>query len=63
MADIKYICKQCGKEAMAPEGQPPECCGEPMEPMDVCTLTETAEQDRPFNEDEPCDDGRAGKRI
>ncbi len=63
MKEVQYTCKSCGKTAMAPEGQAPTCCGLPMEPMNVCTTADTAEHARPFNEDEPCDDGRAGKRV
>jgi hypothetical protein len=61
--NANYKCSQCGSTQTAPEGEAPVCCGEPMELMNVCTTAEVAEHARPFNEDEPCDDGRAGSRI
>jgi hypothetical protein len=63
MSNVKYKCKTCGSTEMAPEDKAPECCGEPMELLDVCTTAPSAEFARPFNEDDACDDGRAGTRI
>jgi hypothetical protein len=55
-----YECDGCGKQITVEDGaEAPECCGEP---MPVCTMASVAEHARPFNDDEPCDDGRAGFR-
>ncbi len=61
--NVQYKCKTCGSTAEAPAGEPPECCGEPMEMLDVCTKAPSAEHERMSDEDEPCDDGRTGSRI
>ena len=65
MNSKKYRCRECGKETVVPETQKeaPECCGEPMEFLEVCREAPSAEHARPFNEDEPCDDDRSGKRV
>jgi hypothetical protein len=62
MEERKYSCKECGSIATTTDGSIPECCGKPMEqiPMNACTSAFSAEIARPFNEDEPCDDARAG---
>jgi len=62
MREIKYECKDCGKQLKSSEGKNPECCGKPMKqlPLDICTQPTDAEHARPMEKDEPCDDGRAG---
>ena len=59
----KYRCANCQGEVQAPADEnTPECCGQPMNkvPMEPCTLSTTAEHSRLNEENEPCDDGRAG---
>ncbi len=63
MSVESYKCRTCGSTAEGNDGKAPVCCGEPMELLDVCTEAPSAEHERPWNEDKPCDDGRAGKRI
>lgn len=60
MTEKKYKCKTCGKTIKTSEENDPQCCGEPMKqvPLDVCTQPHEAEYSGPFEEDEPCDDGR-----
>ena len=63
MKSRNYKCKTCGSTAEGYDNKAPVCCGEPMEPLNVCTSAPSAEHERPWHDDEPCDDGRAGKRI
>jgi len=60
MSERTYECKNCGKRVQAPDDKNPECCGEKMIqlPLDVCTQPHEAEYSGPFEEDEPCDNGR-----
>ena len=60
MTEKKYKCKTCGKTIKTSEENDPQCCGEPMKQvsLDVCTQPHEAEYSGPFEEDEPCDDGR-----
>ncbi len=62
MKEKTYECKECGKIVKKLDGQVPECCGKPMKqlPLDVCLQPAHAEHARPMENDEPCDDGRAG---
>jgi hypothetical protein len=58
-----FQCDRCKRETLATDdGGTPACCGKPMQsiPMDQCTLSTTAEHSRFDQDDEPCDDGRAG---
>ena len=58
----RYECRDCGHTEMA-EGDAPECCGKPMVrmPLDACTSAgASAEHSRPMEDEEPCDDFRAG---
>lgn len=58
-----YVCDQCkGQVIIKADADTPECCGRKMKviPMDQCTLADTAEHARFNNNNEPCDDGRAG---
>jgi len=61
MEEKTYECKECRKKIKTSE-ETPECCGKPMKqlPLDVCIQSANAEQARPMEADEPCDDGRAG---
>jgi transposase-like protein len=58
----KFKCKDCGKTVENKDGTIPKCCGKPMKqlPLDVCMQPAHAENARLMNDDEPCDDGRAG---
>lgn len=58
-----FQCKTCGSTAEGYENKPPVCCGEAMGPMNVCTSAPSAEHERPWNEDEPCDESTSGTRI
>ncbi len=59
---MKYQCDLCGHiEEIAVGDTVPLCCGQPMAPLPVCRVASVAEHARLGNEDEPCDDGRAGK--
>jgi DNA polymerase III alpha subunit (gram-positive type) len=60
MAVVKMVCRHCGKVEFLDDSVSNICCDEPMEKIEACRDPLTAEQDRPFNEDGPCDDGRAG---
>jgi hypothetical protein len=59
-----YQCVKCGKTMEVIGGKPEvsDCCGEPVKVVDpaFCTTAPSAEHARARNEDEPCDDGRAG---
>ena len=58
-----FECEQCKSQVMIDAGDSvPECCGRKMRsiPLDQCTLTLTAEHSRFDQDDDPCDDGRAG---
>jgi len=61
-----HQCEKCGKE-MEVDGDAPmvsECCAasvRAMEEVPFCTTAPSAEHARGEAEDEPCDDGRAGK--
>jgi hypothetical protein len=67
MADKQaYECTNCGNtvEIDADESKTPECCGnamKPVEDLDACELSSTAEHSRLDDFGEPCDDGRSGK--
>ncbi len=62
MKEEIYKCKNCGKTVKVSDGKIPSCCDEPMEkiPLDICTQPAHAENARPMEPEEPCDDGRAG---
>ena len=59
-----YQCVKCGKTLEGTGGKPEvsDCCGEPVKVVDLpfCDTAPSAEHARGKNEDEPCDDGRAG---
>ena len=62
---VTYKCVECGRTTdCAVNINAPECHGKtmtPLEELEGCTVTVTAEQERLENEDAPCDDGRTGK--
>jgi hypothetical protein len=57
-----YQCGDCGKNIKISDGSNPECCGKPMKKMslDLCTQPAHAEHSRPMEDEDACDDGRAG---
>jgi hypothetical protein len=57
-----YKCEKCGKTTEKSNGEEPICCGEPMKKvsLDVCIQPAHAEHSRPMDEENACDDGRAG---
>ena len=59
----KYECKNCGKIVRVKDGVIPSCCDKPMEklPLDICTQPAHAEHARSMEDEDACDDGRAGK--
>jgi hypothetical protein len=59
---IGYQCEQCKKTKMVSDGSIPECCGEPMKqvPLEICTKPHDPEHARPMDNEEACDDFRAG---
>jgi hypothetical protein len=58
----KYKCEKCEKTVESKEGSNPECCGKPMKqlPLDFCIQPAHPEHARPMDNEEPCDEGRAG---
>lgn len=62
MEEKTYECEECGKRVTKLEDEKPECCGKPMRqlPLDVCLQPAHAEHARPMDDEEPCDNGRAG---
>ena len=57
-----YKCQNCGKEIKSSDEQIPKCCGKPMEklPLDICTQPAHPEHARPMEDEDACDDFRAG---
>jgi hypothetical protein len=57
-----YQCVDCGKNIKISDGSNPECCGKPMKKLslDLCTQPAHAEHSRPMEDEDACDDGRAG---
>ena len=58
----EYECEVCGKKARS-YGGIPTCCNRPMKkiPLDICTEPADAEHARPMEDEDACDDGRAGE--
>jgi hypothetical protein len=58
-----YKCEGCGKTVKASGKKTPECCGEAMQKVtsNICLQSDHAEDSRPMDDEEPCDDGRAGE--
>jgi len=57
-----YKCEDCGKTIEVTDGKVPICCGKPMAkmPLDICLQPAHAEHARPMEDEDACDDGRAG---
>ena len=57
-----YECEDCGKTVRVTDGKTPDCCGKPMKktPPDICIQPAHAEHARPMDDEDACDDGRAG---
>lgn len=62
MVEETYRCNTCGKIVKVSDGKVPLCCDKQMEilPIDICTQPAHAEHARPMEEEDVCDDGRAG---
>lgn len=58
-----YECKNCGKIVRVSNGKHPSCCDKPMVklPLDICTQPAHAEHARPMEDEDTCDDFRAGE--
>ena len=57
-----YKCEVCGKTIEATGEDIPECCNKKMTriPIDICTQPAHPENARPMDDEDVCDDGRAG---
>ena len=57
-----FECEECRKKVKISDDEIPDCCGKKMRQLslDTCLQPAHAEHARPMEEDEPCDDGRAG---
>ncbi len=57
-----YECEKCGKKIKISDGKVPDCCGKSMKkfPLDICTQPTHAEHARPMEDEDACDDFRAG---
>jgi hypothetical protein len=57
-----YKCEKCGKTIDVTDENIPNCCGKKMKklPLDICIQPVHAEHARPMEEENACDDGRAG---
>ena len=58
----KYKCEECGKTVEISDQEIPDCCGKPMKKisLDICTQPAHAEHARPMENEDACNDGRAG---
>lgn len=58
----EYTCTRCGKKTTAYDDKVPECCGDIMKlvPSNLCLQPAHAEHARPMDDEDACDDGRAG---
>ena len=57
----EYQCDICNRKTLS-YGGIPSCCGKPMKkiPNNICIEPEDAEHARPMEDEDACDDGRAG---
>jgi len=57
-----YECENCGKTVKVSNGKTPECCDKPMKkvPLNICIQPAHAEHARPMEDEDACDEGRAG---
>ena len=62
MEEETYECENCGKKIKVSDGKVPDCCGKFMKklPLDICTQPAHAEHARPMEDEDACDDFRAG---
>ena len=62
MKEETYKCKSCGKTVKINDETVPMCCNTPMEKISlgICTQPAHAEHARPMDDEDACDDGRAG---
>ena len=62
MKEETYKCEHCGKNVKVTDDVTPECCGRPMKKvsLDICTQPAHAEHARPMEDEDACDDFRAG---
>jgi hypothetical protein len=58
----EYQCVTCKKRMVSRDGSTPTCCGQPMKqlPLDICLQPAHAEHARPMNDEDACDEFRAG---
>ncbi len=58
-----YQCAACKKTMVVRDDSVPNCCGLPMRqiPLDICIQPSHAEHARPMDDEDACDDFRAGK--
>lgn len=58
----KFECEKCGKTITVTSEVIPECCGKPMRqlPLEICVQPAHAEHARSMEEEDACDDFRAG---
>ena len=65
MTEEVYKCECCGKTIPFSEAREhvPMCCGKEMKklPLDICLQPADAEHARPMDEEDACDDFRAGE--
>ena len=57
-----FKCEMCGNTIEVTDESVPSCCGKEMNQvtLDICTQPAHAEHSRPMDEENACDDGRAG---
>jgi hypothetical protein len=62
LEELIFKCKNCGGTVRTSDERIPICCNKPMERLsiDICTQPAHAEHARPMEEEDACDDGRAG---
>lgn len=62
MQEEEFECKNCGKKIKVSDDKIPECCGKQMKKvsLDICIQPAHAEHARPMENENACDDGRAG---
>jgi hypothetical protein len=60
--EYTFECEICGKIIKVNNGNIPECCDKPMKKqhLDVCLQPAHAEHARPMEDEDACNDGRAG---
>jgi hypothetical protein len=64
MEQQKYVCETCKRVEFVSDIQKiPQCCGKPMKkvfPKEICLQPEHSSSARPMENDDACDDFRAG---